>query len=216
MSGPRQQARSIADRARLSAAVTSALGCPDTRRALARAAGAFAVAHGLKARTILRAVHCQPLSAEGRLELCAALGVDPVTLRKWKPGDCRRLGPILPYVRAARLVHWRREKGLGLRPAASRLGVSFSTVRRAERGEKISDHALIAMCRGLDIHPHALTGTPEQAAAVGDMPMPDVSRPDTNVSRPRDTRGTFTETPPPGGEERAWERPGRDQGGVQA
>lgn len=198
MTAPHQQARSIADRARLSACLTGALGVPDTKRALARAAGAFAVRHGLKARTILRAVACQPLTAEGRLQLCAALGVDPVTLRKSKPGDCRRLGPILPYVLAARLVHWRRERGLGLRPAASRLGVSFSTVRRAETGERISDHALIAICKGLDIHPHALTGTPEQAAAIG-RGLAVGSRQsavgEADVSRPRDTRGTFTETP---------------------
>jgi hypothetical protein len=167
------------DRGTLAGAVHHALGDPPDDRAAIRAAGEFALARSapaIRAAIVLRAWRARPLSADNLLIVCAALGLDPVTLRAASPGMPQRNGMILwPYF-AAGLSVWRHSRDMTIREAGDRVSVSSATLYRAERCRPVSDESYLALCTALGGHPHDWTATPDQHAAWQADTVVNVSR----------------------------------------
>lgn len=133
------------------------------------AARAVCLADGIGVRHIGRAIARRPLSAEPHLALCAALGVDPVTLLAL--GGLARpprpiAGPIAWWHLAVGLVIRREVDGVALRAAAARVQVSPATFVRAEAGRVVSTDAFFRLCAFLGLHPHDVTARDDARPAA--------------------------------------------------
>jgi hypothetical protein len=107
-------------------------------------------AAGFERRLIKRAALGQQVNASVHLQLCARLGIDPVTGEAAPP---REIGPLhMPSLSAA-LRMKRFPAKLSLRAAARKARASYSALGRIERGEPVSITAILAACAWLGRHP---------------------------------------------------------------
>lgn len=117
---------------------------PDLREALEAA--------GIDRISIRRAALGQAIDASVHLQLCAMLGIDPVTGDAAAP---RSIGPLHRPSLAMAVRVKRMELNLTLRPAAQVVGISYSVLYRIEAADtKASVDSIIAACRWIGRHPY--------------------------------------------------------------
>lgn len=115
------------------------------------------IGDGHDARLVRRAALGQPVNASTHLQICAAVGTDPVTAAVIEK---RRLGELhYPSLSAALRMKRFTEK-LDLRKAAIPAGVSHVCLSRVERGEPVSIESILAICRWLSRHPFDFVSPP--------------------------------------------------------
>jgi hypothetical protein len=116
-----------------------------------RALAALAIRAGVPRRAISRIVADQPVNAGAFLNVCGALGLDPVT------GGGRPLAvgfDIQWGFFGCGLKRTRMLRKLSVRQAAQLANVSVATVSRAEAGRPISAESYLALCAFIGPHPH--------------------------------------------------------------
>jgi hypothetical protein len=114
----------------------------------------LAVRAGVPRRAISRILADQPVNAGVFLNVCGALGLDPVT------GGGRPLAvgfEIQWWFFAYGLKGARMLRKLSGRQAAQLVNVSVATMSRAEAGQPISAESYLALCAFMGPHPHHYT-----------------------------------------------------------
>jgi hypothetical protein len=127
--------------------------CAEVRKMRADS-GAFAglaVRAGVPRRAISRIVADQPVNAGAFLNVCGALGLDPVT----GGGRPQAVGfEIQWWFFAYGLKGARMLRKLSVRQAAQLANVSVATLSRAEAGRPMSAASYLALCTFMGPHPH--------------------------------------------------------------
>jgi hypothetical protein len=131
---------------------------------------AFGVATGLGYHALVVAAQAKPLPADEHLALCAALGVDPVTLAS-PAADMPPFGGAVLWISfGCALTIARHLKGHDQRATAEAARVSLVTVSRAEHGRPLSVASFVRLSSYAGLHPHVWTAAPrahEAIAALG-------------------------------------------------
>jgi Helix-turn-helix len=145
-----------------SASITSVAGwrramSVDIREAIQKtssvpaALAGLAVRAGVPRRAISRLIADQPVNASDHLNVCGALGLDPVSGRASAISNGYQ---VQFWFFAYGLKGTRIIRKLSVREAAKLAGVSIATISRAEAGRPISAANYFALCSFIGLHPH--------------------------------------------------------------
>lgn len=164
----------------LSDAMRLTASSPDALADIARQAGV-----SVRQAAVARAG--KPINAGAYLALCGAVGIDPLS------GSPRSTKTVSSNVEWWLLSHalqiTRGLKGLNQRKAAKLIGVSTSTVCRAETGKPISIAAMMKVCVFVGVHPDGYTSPAACTRSVGFTGNPTETRcSDLDIGRGNDAR----------------------------
>lgn len=97
----------------------------------------------------------KPINSGAYLALCGAAGVDPLS---GLPRPTKTVSSNVEWWLLSHALHITRGlKGLNQRKAAKLIGISTSTVCRAETGKPVSIVAMIRICNFIGVHPDGYT-----------------------------------------------------------
>jgi hypothetical protein len=111
----------------------------------------LALRAGVPRRAISRLIAEQPVNASDYLNVCGALGLDPVSGQARAPANGF---DVQFWFFAYGLKGTRIIRKLSVRETAKLAGLSIATISRAEAGRPISAANYFALCSFIGLHPH--------------------------------------------------------------